>query len=166
MYRCRVRWLASRFHESYASRMEFRIDQTQLLLLQERDAVQAPLNLEEAGIIKVTQVEPNVITLLFLTLEVPLARGLALGTLAIVCLIGYLFGLRMVLHPVRIDEVARIKSKYGALLIDVAGDNLQPGEREVVVATIDDLAKLKIRLADPPMSRGAAPIATLSMWIR
>jgi signal peptidase I len=126
--------------DKFAPRMEFRLDQTQLQLVGASGALD-PLKPSKPGLIKYTHVEPNVIPLLFLKLEVPLAREIALGTLA-VALIGLLWiGLRM-LRAGRPDEAMRIRSKYGALLIDITSGDRLLGKRIVEVAAIGDLAKL------------------------
>ena len=128
-------------HDKFAPRLEFRLDQTQMQLVGAGNTEEDPLKPSKPGIIKYTHVEPDVIPLLFLRLEVPLARWIGAGGLGF-ALVGLLWiGLR-VLHSGRPDQAMRIRSKYGALLIDVAGGDPQPGERVVELAAIEDLAKL------------------------
>ncbi len=128
--------------DRFDPRMEFRLDATQIQLLEASGTDQDPLKPVQAGLLKATHEAPNVITLLFLKLEVPIARWIALGILAVACVIGYLLALRLLLHPNRPNEAAQIQSNYAALLIDVAGGDYRPEERMVEVATIADLAKL------------------------
>jgi signal peptidase I len=128
--------------ETFAPQLEFRLDAAQLQLLQASNAAQNPLMPAKAGLLTYTHTEPNILTMLFLTLEVPVARGIALGGLAVACMLGYLLMLGVLLHPIRRDQAAQIKSNYAALLIDVTNGDSQPSERIVEVATIGDLAKL------------------------
>ncbi|MEO7909534.1 MAG: signal peptidase I [Roseiflexaceae bacterium] len=125
----------------FAPQLKFRLDQTQMQLVDAGGSDKNPLKPAAPGLIKYTQVEPNVISLLFLKLEVPLARELALGVLAI-ALSGLLVLGLLRLRAGRPDQAARIRAKYGALLIDSIGAEPQPELCVVELAVIDDLAKL------------------------
>jgi signal peptidase I len=127
-------------HDKFAPRMEFQLDQT-LLQLEGASGAQDPLKPSKPGLIKYTQVEPNVIPLLFLKLEVPLARWIGVGGLGL-ALIGLIWIGLLMLRAGRPDEATRIRAKYGALLIDIAGGDRLLGKRIVEVAAMDDLAKL------------------------
>jgi signal peptidase I len=127
--------------DTFAPRMQFRLDQTLLQLVGASGADKDPLKPSKPGLIKYTHVEPNVITLLFLKLEVPLARWIGIGGLGF-ALIGLLVLGLLMLRAGRPDQATQIRSKYGALLIDIAGGERLLGKRIVEVAAIGDLAKL------------------------
>ncbi|HEX9438090.1 MAG TPA: signal peptidase I, partial [Roseiflexaceae bacterium] len=128
-------------HDTFAPRMEFRLDQTQLQLEGAGGSTQDPLKPSKPGLIKYIHVEPNVISLLFLKLEVPLARWIGVGGLGF-ALVGLLVLGLLMLRAGRPDQAARIRSKYGALLIDVASSDQRAAARAVAIATIGDLARL------------------------
>ncbi|HEX9370852.1 MAG TPA: DUF5305 family protein [Roseiflexaceae bacterium] len=127
--------------DEYAPRLEFRLDQTQMQLAGAGGGTQDPLKPSKPGVLKYTHVEPNVIPLLFLKLEVPLARWISPGGLAL-ALAGLLWLGLPLLRAGRPDQAARIRSKYGALLIDVASSDQRAAARAVAIATIGDLARL------------------------
>ena len=127
--------------DKFAPRLEFRLDQIQLQLIRASGGAQDPLKPSKPGLIKYTHAEPSIIPILFLKLEVPLARWGGLGGLGL-ALAGLLWiGLRM-LRAGRPDQVAQIKSKYGPLLIDVTGSAQLISLQVVEIAAIGDLAKL------------------------
>jgi hypothetical protein len=127
--------------DKFAPRMEFRLDHTQLQLVEAGNTDEDPLKPSKSGVIKYTQVESNIIPLLFLKLEVALARQIGVGGLGF-ALIGLLWIGLLRLRAGRPDQATRIRAKYGALLIDVAGGDMQPSKQVVELAAIGDLAKL------------------------
>jgi hypothetical protein len=131
-----------RFQDSYAPRLEFRLDQNQIELLQDRGQNQDPLKPSQSGLIKYNHIEPNTLPILFFKLEVPLAREIAIGAFALTCVAGYLFGMQRLLHPKRSDQVRHNRSMYGALLIDIGDGDHQLNQHAVKVAAMSDLAKL------------------------
>lgn len=68
--------------------MEFRLDQTQLQLVEAGNTDEDPLKPSKPGMIKYTHVEPNVIPLLFLKLELPLAHWSCTAILGWMCALG------------------------------------------------------------------------------
>lgn len=130
-------------HDEYAPRLEFRLDETQVQLQKPGSGAQDPLKPSKDGMLKGAHTEPNTIALLFLKLEVPVARWIAPIVLAL-ALCGTL-ALGLPILRTRPDEAARIAAKYGALLVAVADGDQPPGARVVAIATIDDLARLAER---------------------
>jgi len=131
-------------HDEFAPRLEFRLDRLALRLTPASDRATNALAPTKTALLKHTRSEPNSIALLGLTIAVGTARRLAL--------IGATLGLDgivlLALLRFRVERrsvVARIRSRYGARLIAVHDQLPQPGARVVIVARIEDLAKLAER---------------------
>jgi hypothetical protein len=131
-------------HDEFAPRLEFRLDRLALRLMPAGDRATNALAPTKAALLKHTRSEPNSIALLGLTIAVGAARRLALvgATLGVdgivlLALLRFRAGRRSV--------VARIAMRYGARLIAVRDQLPQPGDRVVVVAQIEDLAKIAER---------------------
>jgi signal peptidase I len=127
--------------DEFAPRLEFRVDKTQIQLLRDGRDGQNPLTPSKSGVLKPVRVEPNIISLPLLKLDVTLARRLSAGG-ASVALIGILWLGLLMLQAVRPSEAARIRSKYGSLMIDATGSVQFVGEHVVQIAAIHDLARL------------------------
>lgn len=131
-------------HDSFAPRLEFRLDRLAQRLIPAGDRANTALTPTKTALLKHTRSEPNSIALLGLTLAVGTARRLALigATLGLdeIVLLGLLR-----LRAGRRSVVAGIRARYGARLIDVRDQLPQPGAHVVVVAGIEDLAKVAER---------------------
>jgi hypothetical protein len=127
--------------DTYQPRLELRFDQTQLQLPTIDSNGVNPLKPSKEGLISYTHPEPNDITILFLKLEVQLARWLSIGGVSLALIGLFLIGL-LDIKAGPIDEAARIQSKYSALLIHIKANEQPTTLRVLEIATIDDLAKL------------------------
>lgn len=127
--------------ESFTPRLVFRLDERQLQLLRDGRGEGDWLQPTAEGQIEHTREQPNTLTLLGLRLAVATARRAALLGLTL----GGVSTLALVLsRTASRDEAARIRQRYGALIIDGG-----PGKPEVAgaipLASIDDLARLAER---------------------
>jgi hypothetical protein len=127
-------------HETFAPRLEFRLDSQQLQMAAGSGSADR-LHPTQKGLLPQTVERPNTLALLGLTLEVASARRLA--SIGLLLALGGLLALSLVeRYAVRGDEAARIRLAYGPLLIDILDGDLGTGARIVDVAAIEDLAKL------------------------
>ncbi len=133
--------------DQFAPRLSFQLDELQLRLAQDISQVsdtQNPLKPVTTGVVSRTREAPNTLALLSFQLKVSTARQLALGGL--VLSLGGLLALGWsMLRATQGDEAARIRSKYGSLIITVSDPDLEMGRRLIQVAAIDDLARLAER---------------------
>ncbi len=128
-------------HEAFAPRLEFRLDQLQLQVVNDAGSALDPLRPSQKGLLQHSVERPNTLALLGLTLEVAGARRLAV--IGLLLALAGLAALGLVEHyTVRGDAAALIQLKYGALLIGILDGDLGAEGRVVDVAAIDDLAKL------------------------
>lgn len=142
--------------DTFAPRLEFRLDALQLQLLKDGHDDQKPLAPAKAGLLKRMRAEPNTVALLGLSSAVPNARWIALAVFALA-----LAGMGAVGMPLaramRRDEVTRIQLKYGALMVDAAGGVQRGGARIIDLATMADLAKLAEKHGTPILHESAGP---------
>lgn len=129
------------FADTFAPRLEFRLDETQAQLLRESGASD-PLRPTREGTIKATRVEAN--TIGFFNLDVTLARWMALAGLGLGLAGALALGLPALRQP-RPDQAARVAARYGALLVDVEAISIPPDARVVALTNMRDLAKLAER---------------------
>ncbi|HEX5689670.1 MAG TPA: hypothetical protein VFX76_06700, partial [Roseiflexaceae bacterium] len=127
--------------DEFAPRLEFQVEPLQLQLLKDGTGAQDVLKPLKSSLLKRVRSEPNTLTLPGLTLAVARARSIGLIGLALamagICAVGL-----PLLRTFRRDEPARIRLKYGPLIVDSSDYGLPSGEHAVELATIDDLAKL------------------------
>lgn len=130
-------------HDSFAPQLEFRVDDLQIQMLTGRGSEDA-LRPVQAGSLSRTRDEPNALSLLGLTLDVAMARKWALIAAALSISLAALAG-RGLLRAARQSEQMRIQLRYGAMIVDIAGQPDQHTARAVRIGTIEDLAKLAER---------------------
>jgi hypothetical protein len=133
--------------DQFAPHLSFQLDDLQLRLAQDISQIsdsQSPLKPVQAGVVSRTREAPNTLALLSFQLKVSTARQLALGGL--VLSLGGLSALAWsILRSPRDGQIARIPSKYEALIITVSASELDLGQQMIRVATIDDLARIAER---------------------
>jgi hypothetical protein len=76
-----------------------------------------------------------------LSLGVVNARWIGLAGLTLALIGAAVIGLPL-RHALQLDESARIKFKYGSILIDAGSNQAPADEHQIILGTIDDLAKL------------------------
>jgi signal peptidase I len=128
-------------HDTFAPRLLFRVDPQQIQLSDDGDRGQNTLAPAASGTLERTRTEPNRLALLGLSIGVRQARwlgsiGLVVALAGLGCLVAWM------VRAGGCDEAARIRLKYGAQLIDVAGAPTRPDRRIVVVRRMADLARL------------------------
>jgi signal peptidase I len=128
-------------HDTFAPRLEFQVDELQLQLLRDGAGEQDVLRPSKAGLLKRTRSEPNTLAVFGQEWMLSDARLIALIGLALALLGMCAAGVPLV-RAMWHDEAARIRLKYGPLIVDSSGGAQATGERIVELATIDDLAKL------------------------
>ena len=127
---------------AFAPALTFRYDPLQLVV--EREGREDPLKPAKGGAVRRVEDGPNRLSLLFVGGTVQQARMLALAGLTA----AVLAGLTALLHRYQngsAAEPARIRARYGALLLAVRGGDASAGARVVEVARIEDLAKLAVQ---------------------
>lgn len=129
--------------DSFAPKLVFQLDGQVLRLLQDGASGPGALRPSSAGMLKRDRSEPNVLALLGLRLEVLAARRIA-GIVLALALAGWLLLVRGKAGGT-LDEAARIRRRYGALLVGVRALNPGEGGSIIEVATIDDLARIAER---------------------
>jgi signal peptidase I len=130
-----------RFADSFAQRVQFRLDSLSLQLVSDvAPAGRAGLFRSERGeSVQVTQRAATAITVLGRSIPVTTARRLsaAAGGAWLLAALAALLFLRAPVH-----EPARIRSRYGSMLVALAGGGAQVREPIVDVATIDALVRV------------------------
>jgi len=132
--------------EQFSPRLTFRLDPLQLQLATDRNAGAGdPLAPVQSGALKRTRQQPNTLSFFGLRLDVATVRqiavvGLAASLASVVGLVSLAW-----LHRTQDSEAARIRRKYGSLLVVVHAGSLATDGRIVEVLTIDDLAKVAER---------------------
>ena len=130
--------------DTFDPRMVFRFDKVHFFLASNSEAVD-PLHSVKSNVASNPQLQANTISIFGWEVTVQLIRGIALLGLGLALgasLIPgwYLFGASSQ------NQEARIRLKYGGLLMDVyEGGSIEPARRIVDVASIDDLARLAER---------------------
>jgi signal peptidase I len=130
--------------DTFSPRLEFKLDDLQLQLVAGDDGLAGLLSPSRSSLLKVSASEPATLAFLGLRVEVAAARWLGLAALAL-SLTGLIATAAPLLRAARSDEAARIRLKYGAMIVEAAPGSLPPSTRTVALATIDDLARLAER---------------------
>jgi signal peptidase I len=129
-------------HETFAPRLVFQMDATQLQLVGgETAGATSQLQPVQPGMVKRERTEPNTLSLLMFDLDVVTARRIALlgldGSLAGLAALALYWRRARTGH-----ELPRIHAQHGARIIKIAEPNFGAGERMIDVASFEDLAKL------------------------
>jgi signal peptidase I len=140
--------------DTFAPRLEFRLDALQLQLLKDGHDDQELFTPTKAGLLKHMRAEPNTLALLGLSLTVPNARWIALTVFALALAGMGAVGVPLV-RAMQRDEAARIQLKYGALMVASAGGVQPAGARIIDLATMADLAKLAEKHGTPILHEAA-----------
>lgn len=127
-------------NEEFALRLEFLIDPQQLQVVKASGASDAFAQTQQ-GMLKHSVEQPNTLALLGISLDVAQARALALIGLFL-AIGGGVFWFALLRRNAPSDEAARIRQKYGPLLIAIHNDQIAAGAAVIDIATIDDLVKL------------------------
>lgn len=131
------------FHEAFAPRLEFQIDEIQLQLAPASGDARDPLKPAKSGLLKRTRSEPNTLKLLGIEAGIAQLRIICLGGLALT-IVGML-ALRLTSRAPTAGQAAHIGSRYERLMVQVEPGDLSTGERAIAVASIAELAKLAER---------------------
>jgi signal peptidase I len=135
-------------HDAFSPRLTFRLDPLQLLVTNDNPAGASLLEPSKQSTLKHSRVEPNMLSILSLSLSVSTARLLAILGLAV-----SLWGLWTVMQPVlraqHGSEAARNQAQYGALLVAVRASDPAPGDRLVEVEAFADLVKVAETIGAP-----------------
>jgi signal peptidase I len=130
-------------HDSFAPLLEFRLDEVQLQMVPDGDGKDVLRPVQE-GTLSRARSEPNAISPLGIKLDVAMARKAGLIAAGVFLILTALAGLWL-LRALGQGEQARIQMRYGALIVDMAGQPDLREARAVRVGSIDDLAKLAER---------------------
>jgi signal peptidase I len=132
------------FSDTFAPELAFSADPMELTLASsgEDDAL-AP---SKTGIVKLPEIEPNTIPLLTWSIDVTLARLLAIAGL-LLSVISVVAIVVMAMNANRSSGGAVVPSRYNAMLVDISDpDPAMTGSGQVVaVRSFDDLARLAER---------------------
>ncbi|HEX7101396.1 MAG TPA: signal peptidase I [Nitrolancea sp.] len=138
----------AKLETTYSPALKFTLDQDSMSLVDSSGSSDAgassPLKPSQSGQANYTAQATNVLSLLTFSLSVSTARITALSGL-IISLFGLLWYSLLALHGSRADEASRIKSRYGALLIDVDDANFENTSRVIDVVRFEDLLRLAER---------------------
>jgi hypothetical protein len=132
--------------ETFAPELPFLIDE---FLLQvdspdgEGTGIEEVFERSQTGSVPTGHAVPSRLEAFGLGLDVSDARPVALIGLGVTLLLALLLGLRLLLRRPR-DEVTRISTRYGHLLVPVSGQGV-PGDRAVQVATMEALVQVAER---------------------
>lgn len=131
--------------DQFSPRLAFLLDELQLQLVGDVRASDDPLTPSQIGLLQRPQTKPNTISILGFQISVLTARLIA--AVGLILSLGGSLALAVFAYRSRwADEAARIRSKYGSLLITVRDTNwLDRDSRVIEVSTIDDLAKIAER---------------------
>lgn len=127
--------------DRFAPRLVFEFSDLQMQLVRTGDA--DPLRPSQPGQLSRTVMRPNTLSILGLSLDVSTARKISLIVLALSVSVAEVLGL-MILYNIQGGEAARIRLKYGSMLIDIQDGNVAANakRRIVGVGSIDSLAKI------------------------
>lgn len=128
--------------ESFAPELLFTLDKHQLSLVHSDE--NDPLAPSQTDALVREREAPNMIELLGQKLPVAAARTLALVAVGLAAASGLALGIPL-LRATRSDEDARIRLRYGTLIIDGSTPAEQSATQTVAVASIADLARLAER---------------------
>jgi hypothetical protein len=132
---------------TYSPALKFTLDQDSMSLAtsgSSSNSSSSPLTPSQDGQVNYTTQAPNVLSFLTFSLSVSTARLVALSGL-ILSLFGLAWYGLLALRDARSDESARIKSRYGSLLIDVDDANFENTSRVIDVVRFADLLRLAER---------------------
>nr|WP_044200891.1 signal peptidase I [Oscillochloris trichoides] len=129
--------------ETFAPALRFHVDQLQIQLISNEDGSN-PLAPQQPGVLSRPRSEATTLKLFGITLDVALARQIGLIVAAVAGGLAGMLALPLV-HAARQDEAARIRMRYGHLLIEVAGLPAVTSNRVVQIGSFEDLAKLAER---------------------
>ena len=126
--------------DTFSPGLAFSFDDQKLELLKDNTNAIDSLSPQEIGVVSGIRTEPNTISILGFGLNVLIARIIALYAL-ISSLIGFTWIVIKFLMSRKNNEVDRIKSQYGSLLVDIRGGNFL-SKKIIEVADMQELAKI------------------------
>jgi signal peptidase I len=134
------------FHDEFAPRLTFRLDEVQLSLQREdpRGPEYNPLEPTQAGWIPRTRLEPAGLTILGVKISVLVARWLSglgiilsMGALALV--------VSTIARSYRSGEASRIELLYGQMMVSLKDGEVSPDARVIDVVTMEDVVRVAER---------------------
>ncbi len=146
------------FQDSFTPHLVFQFDKIHAYIFNS-DPASDPLNPVQAGVLKSSRAEINMLPLLGLKPEVSKMRQISLIGAGIT-LVGFLvLGLAIFLLS-RSSQQTYLQLKYGSMLVDVQSRSLDASSPAIDVVTMDDLAKLAERNNTLILHESAGPIHT------
>lgn len=140
---------AQPFEDEIAPSLRFSMDALQMRIIKDPplasgDPIVDPIKPTQTNTVERSTVEPRSLTFAALSLDVGLARTIALWG-AVVSFAGLAIAGALTLLALRADEAGRIRSRYGDRMVDVKSMRTGPNDSRVEVESMANLARLAER---------------------